>query len=62
MSAFIGLLALDIVVAKEEQDDKNKTSVACGIRLLGVFLSLGVSTAKAIPQVCRQYKIKRSYI
>jgi hypothetical protein len=60
MSAFIGLLALDIVVAREEQVDKN--SVACGIRLLGVFLSLGVSTSKAIPQVCRQYKVKRSYI
>lgn len=60
MSAFIGLLALDIVVAREEQVDK--TSVACGIRLLGVFLSLGVSTSKAIPQVCRQYKVKRSYI
>jgi hypothetical protein len=60
MSAFIGLLALDIVVAREEQVDK--TSVACGIRLLGVFLSLGVSTSKAIPQVGRQYQVKRSYI
>jgi hypothetical protein len=53
MSAFIGLLALDIVVAVEwamhaERGARLLHSVACGIRLLGVFHSLGVSTANAM--------------